>query len=322
MDFLATMDLGMLAAIVIVLFVIASLIFGWMIFYLTRSKTKDAPRHAQAKPSASPTVPPSPPVTRDAGPPEEKKSELPLREQFAALSNVSRRASATPVEVMRLLRDRVTGALIVEVEGEKYRTLREIKDGQIGRRVLQTAADLVRFTEVMKPPERTRIRQPANSYSAEPSPTASPPAPSTLALEVAPALEQETPVPRTPAPPSVEREFLQSLADQMREEQGEREKPSLSPIEFFRRGFAARRKADLQSEMPVVRNFVEEIEDILQRFVRTYPSFIGKEVHVRTGQDGGVEIQVEEEFYNSPDDIPDPEIRGILKAAIQEWEKS
>ena len=74
--------------------------------------------------------------------------------------------------------------------------------------------------------------------------------------------------------------------------------------------------------MPSPRSFVEEIEEILQRFLRTYPSFVDKEVHVGVGQGGGIRIRVENEFYDTPDDVPDPEIRGILKAAIQEWEKS
>jgi hypothetical protein len=212
--------------------------------------------------------------------------------------------------VLRLLRDRVTGALIVEVEEKRYRKLSEIKDGRIGRQVLQTAADLVRFTEVLQPRERPATRQP------------SPPAPPTLALKVAPFLEQEPPVPRTPAPPSVEREFLQSLSQQGQLRREEEVKPSLSPIEFFRRGFAARRAARLQGGTSAPPSFVEEIEGILQRFVRTYPSFIGKEVHVGTGPGGGIRIQVENDFYDTPDDIPDPEIRGIIKAAIQEWEKS
>jgi hypothetical protein len=211
--------------------------------------------------------------------------------------------------VLRLLRDRVTGALIVEVEEQRYRKLSEIKDGRIGRQVLQAAADLVRFTEVLQPRERSATRQPI------------PPAPSKLALKVAPSLEKEPPVPRTPAPPSVEKEFLESLSDQGQLEE-EDTGLSLSPIEFFRRGFASRRAARLEGGTSAPLSFVEEIEGILQRFVRTYPSFVGKEVHVGTGPGGGIRIQVESEFYDTPDDIPDPEIRGIIKAAIQEWEKS
>jgi len=310
MDFLDTMESGLLVLIIGILFVGASVLFGWMIFYVVRSREKSVSR----RPSPPPSPAAQPPPTTAEQPSEEaevKGAEPLQREQFATLSEVGRRASAAPVEVLRLLRDRVTGALIVEVEEQKYRKLSEIKDGRIGRQVLQAAADLVRFTEVLKPRERPASRQPA------------PPAPSTLALKVAPSLEKEPPVPRTPAPPSVEREFLQSLSQQgqLRLEE-EEPKPSLSPIEFFRRGFAARRAARLQGGTPAPRSFVEEIEEILQRFVRTYPSFIGKEVHVGTGPGGGIRIQVENDFYDTPDDIPDPEIRGIIKAAIQEWEKS
>ena len=304
MDFLGTMELGLLALIIGILFVGASALFGWVIFYVARSREKSGPRRPKASPASTPGAPP--PATAK----EETEVALPLREQFATLSEVGRRASAAPVEVLRLMRDRVTGALIVEVEEEKYRKLSEIKDGKVGRRVLQAAADMVRFTEVLQARGQTTAQQPL------------PPAPSTLALKIAPSLEKEPSVPRTPAPPSVEKEFLQSLSRPRRPEEEESPKPSLSPIEFFRRGFAARRAARLQSATPAPRSFVKEIEEILQRFIRTYPSFIGKKVHVSTGPDGGIRIQVENEFYDTPDDIPDPEIRGIIKAAIQEWEKS
>ena len=306
MDFL-DVESGLLILIIGILFVGASVLFGWMIFYVVRSREKSDARRSSPPPSTA-AEPSLPAAERVAEEPGASDAEPPLREQFAALSEVGRRASAAPAEVLRLVRDRVTGALIVEVEEKRYRKLSEIKDGRVGRQVLQAAADLVRFTGVLQPRERSATRGPM------------PPAPSTLALKVAPSLEQEPPVPRTPAPPSVEREFLQSLAQQGRPE--EETKLSLSPLEFFRRGFAARRAARLQSGAPAPRSFVVEIEEILQRFVRTYPSFIGKEVHVGTGPSGGIRIRVETDFYDTPDDIPDPEIRGIIKAAIQEWEKS
>ena len=305
MDFLGTMELGMLALIVAVLVVGASALLGWMIFSMGRSRRKSGRRRPKAGPPSAPGAPPPATAGEVAEGPEETEVAPPLRDQLATLSQVGRRASASPVEVLRLLRDRVTGALIVEVEEEKYRKLSEIKDGRVGRQVLQAAADMVRFTEVLQ------TRQPP------------PLAPLTLALKVAPSLERESPVPRTPAPPAVEKEFLRSLSQQEQtEEEEESPKISLSPIEFFRRGFAARRAARLQSATPAPRSFVKEIEEILQRFIRTYPSFIGKEVHVGTGPGGGIRIRVENEFYDTPDDIPDPEIRGITKAAIQEWEKS
>lgn len=322
MDFLSTVDLGLLVIVVGVLVVIAGFLLGWMILYLVRSqKTGSSPTPQAALPENL-IMPPPATGKRVAKATEEEEAESPLREHFNALSEVGRRASATPVEALRLLRDRTTGALIVEVEAQRYRALKEIPDGRIGRQVLQAAADLVRFTEVLQPRAQEKPPQPPSIPAADAAPSASPPHPSPLALEVAPALEKEPSLPRTPAPPSVEREFLRSLVEQGQPEEDESQKLSLSPIEFFRRGFAARRAARLQSDAPSSRSFVEEIEEILQRFIRTYPSFIGKRVHVGTGPGGGIRIQVENEFYDTPDDIPDPEIRGIIKAAIQEWEKS
>lgn len=322
MDFLGTMDSKLLVLIIGVLFVGASVLSGWMLFYVMRSRKKRTPRRPGASSPSSPTAPPPTTTEKVPAKPGEEEAEPPQQEQLATLSGIGRRASAAPVEVLRLLRDRVTGALIVEVEGEEYRALAEIKDGRAGRQVLQAAADLVRFTEVIQPQDQARTPQLFSPSATEPKPIASPPAPSTLVLKVAPALEQEPPVQRTPAPPSVEREFLQSLIQQGRPKEKEAEKPSLSPIEFFRRSFAARRAARVQDTLPSPRSFVEEIEEILQRFLHTYPSFIGKEVHVGTSPGGGIHIRVGKEFYDTPDDIPDPEIRGIIKAAIQEWERS
>jgi hypothetical protein len=297
MDFLSTMDLSLLALLVGILFLGASVLFGWMLFYFARSREKGTSRRPQAGSSLSPTA--SPPITggKVQRKPEREKAKPSLPEQQSTFSEVDHQASAAS-EVLRLL------------------PLREIKDERIGRQVLQAAANLVHFTGVIQAHDRARTSQPSSLSAAEPTATDSPPALSTVALEEAP------PVPRTPAPPSVEREFLQSLVQQRLPKEEETRKASLSPIEFFRRSFSARRRARVQGDIPSPLSFVEEIEEILQRFLRTYPSFIGKEVHVGTAQSGGIRIQVEDEFYDTPDDIPDPEIRGILKAAIQEWEKS
>jgi hypothetical protein len=322
MEFLGTIDLSLLVVIIGVLFVGASIVFGWMLFYLMRAREKTDSRRRETSPAPKQSATPQAAIKKGVEGPQAEKAKASPGAQSAASSEGDRQASAGPVEVVRLLRDRITGALVVEVEGEKYRRLSEIKDGQVGRRVLQAAADLVRFTEVVQSQSRARTTQLSSPPAADSPPATLAPAPSTLALKVAPTLEKEPPAPRTPAPPSVEREFLESLRQQRQPEQEEIKKPSVSPLEFFRRGFAARRSTGVQSAAPPPRSFVEEIEDILQHFVRTYPSFIGKEVHVGTAPNGGIHIQVENEYYDTPDDIPDPEIRGVIKAAIQEWEKS
>lgn len=318
MEFLGTMDESLLVVIIGALFIGASLLFGWLLFYLMRSREKTPSR--RKTPSASQRDTLSPALAEKAArAPGPEKAQTSLQERLAT----DRQAGATPVEMVRLLRDRITGALVVEVEGQKYRRLSEIKDGRVGRQVLQAAADLVRFTEVIQPPGQIRIPSPPPPPVAEPVVSVPPAAPSTLPRQTPADLEREPPVPRTPAPPAVEREFLESLRQQRQQQQQEEApKPSLSPIEFFRRGFAARRSANAQDAVSPPRSLAEEIEEILQRFIRTYPTLVGKEVHVGTGPGGGIRIQVENEYYNTPDDIPDAEIRGIIKAAIQEWEKS
>jgi hypothetical protein len=322
MDFLSAMDLGWLAVIIGVLVVGASVLLGWTLFYVMRSREKTDSRRRETSPAMRQPGSPLATTPQGIGKPPADKAKASSREQSTTSQPGDRQASDGPVEVVRLLRDRVTGALIVQVEGEKYRRLGEIKNGQVGRQVLRAAADLVRFTEVIQSQGHVRTASQSSHPATEPSAVVLPPAPSTPTLQAAPALETEPPVPRTPAPPAVEREFLQSLMQQGQPKEEENKKLSISPIEFFRRGFAARRSAGMQSLVPSTRSFVEEIEDILQRFIRTYPSFVGKEVHVGTGPGGGIRIQVESEFYDAPDKIPDPEIRGLIKAAIQEWEKS
>jgi len=55
--------------------------------------------------------------------------------------------------------------------------------------------------------------------------------------------------------------------------------------------------------------------------VSTAPTPLGSEVHVRTGSDGGLQIQVGGQYFSSSDEVPDPAIRNLIKAAVREWER-
>lgn len=56
-------------------------------------------------------------------------------------------------EIMRVLRDEQSGEVVVEVEGRVYKSIREISDGRVGHTVLQTIAELLKFTGgLVKPP--------------------------------------------------------------------------------------------------------------------------------------------------------------------------
>jgi hypothetical protein len=57
-------------------------------------------------------------------------------------------AGSHSVEVMRLLRDLSDGSLIVEIDGRRYHSLREISDPQMGRHFMGNAQALARFARL------------------------------------------------------------------------------------------------------------------------------------------------------------------------------
>jgi hypothetical protein len=56
--------------------------------------------------------------------------------------------------------------------------------------------------------------------------------------------------------------------------------------------------------------------------ISTAPTPLGEAVHVGTGPDGGLQIQVGGRYFSSADEVPDPTIRNLIKAAVKEWERS
>ena len=97
-----------------------------------------------------------------------------VQEAQAAPAPPVAEAPARPGEVMRVIRDRETGQLRVEVEGRSYSHIREIADAQVGHRVLWAAADLIRFTGGMA--TNPRAVQNAMSQVTEMPASSSPPA--------------------------------------------------------------------------------------------------------------------------------------------------
>jgi hypothetical protein len=69
-------------------------------------------------------------------------------------------------------------------------------------------------------------------------------------------------------------------------------------------------------------SILDQIEKILQHNLMRYPEFAERRIHVGAGDDGSLLIEVDRQFYQHADDVPDVMIRGAIKAAIQEWERS
>jgi len=69
-------------------------------------------------------------------------------------------------------------------------------------------------------------------------------------------------------------------------------------------------------------SILEQIEKILQHNLMRYPEFADRKIHVGAAPDGSLLIEVDRQFYQHADEVPDLTIRGVIKAAIQEWERA
>lgn len=213
-------------------------------------------------------------------------------------------------EIMRVLRDEDTGAIVVEVEGNRYRRLTEIRDGRIGNQVLEAIADLIKFTGGIIRGQWATASVTSMVPTAEGSPQ-----PQVVEPAGPPWVEAA-------GPPGGDEEeaFLRRLREgdlQFGKTPPKEAQPSLMGY------FARRRKPQAAAEgTGAGGTFIDEIEAILQRMISTASTPLGKEVHVRTGPDGGLQIQVGGRYFSSSDEVPDPVIRALIKAAVKEWERS
>jgi hypothetical protein len=69
-------------------------------------------------------------------------------------------------------------------------------------------------------------------------------------------------------------------------------------------------------------SILDQIEKILQHNLMRYPEFAERKIHVGAADDGSLLIEVDRQFYQHADEVPDLMIRGVIKASILEWERS
>jgi hypothetical protein len=140
-----------------------------------------------ARPPAAPASP-TPPLAADPIPlPAAQEVDLPLaREETphdvtAIAGNgaphpaeahrpVAAHASNEPVEVMRVLRDAQAGSLLVEIGGQRFARINDIKDQARGMRVVEAVLDLQRFVglDVIAPLAAQQAAQPPPRSEPEP----------------------------------------------------------------------------------------------------------------------------------------------------------
>ncbi len=69
-------------------------------------------------------------------------------------------------------------------------------------------------------------------------------------------------------------------------------------------------------------SILDQIDKVLQRNLLREPSLAQRKVHVGAAVDGSLLIEVDWNFYKSANDVPEPDVRELIKRSIQEWERT
>ena len=69
-------------------------------------------------------------------------------------------------------------------------------------------------------------------------------------------------------------------------------------------------------------SILDQIENVLQRKLLKNPALIERHIHIGAEPDGSLLIEVDQDFYKSADEVRDEAVRTVIKAAIQDWERS
>ena len=78
---------------------------------------------------------------------------------------------------------------------------------------------------------------------------------------------------------------------------------------------------DRPPEKPTLRSFVDQIDDVLQLKLREAHISVEGGVHVKEGPGGDLEFIVGYRVYESLDQVPDADVRNLIRAAVQEWDR-
>jgi hypothetical protein len=199
----------------------------------------------------------------------------------APTSSIAARADNGAREVLRVLRDPISEALLVEVAGQRYQQMGDIRLSSVREGLLNTLRDLEAF--------------------AGGAPTTPPP-----------VMVVHTPTPEpTPVRPSITNVGA-AKAGQVGTA------PLLAPsMNPFKQMLVLRDLA--KTQLPPMKTIAEQIDEILQEKLVASPH-AQRGVKVHTGPKGNALFRADGEDYDAVDSVPDEGIRALIRAAVAEWE--
>jgi hypothetical protein len=289
--------------------------------HLTSPSNRSAPPANVSANSMAPSHTETHPMTM---PDHAEEAKIDLTARLSGQAPAAPSNSAEPQELLRLLRHPKSGQLLVEVGGQRYEKLADITDKQVGQYILSLVAHLLAFTNGMiatgaglksvYTPKMGQTPEPMarpTPVSQLPDPLAYPPQPDSAPPQSKP--EQKEPEPIIPKPsPEAEAAFQAALRATVTKSE-----PPPKPRGFFGRS----NKPEEEPLLPQL-NLAEEIHKIVQARLLVSPLASTTELEISSDQAGGIRIKVNDAYYASPDDIPDPEIKELIKVSIKQWERS
>ncbi len=195
------------------------------------------------------------------------------------------------VEVMRIVRVPPMGKMVVISESNRYQHISQVPDDTLRQRIMAAIGELVTF---------------ADGYST------------LLDAGLAPPLSAEIASEATSEDEKLEQQqlaFVESLKlerDVMYVEDAE-VSGSVHPVGL--------EETDLIGDTGPL-SIAGLINPILQKHVNAEPELEGRSIRLATEANGGLYIVVDGQVYQRPEDIPDIEVRKVLRAALKEWDST
>jgi hypothetical protein len=229
----------------------------------------------------------------------------------------------------RLMRDTQTQDLVVEMDGKTYKTVSELSPTQ-QRRLSFTASVLAKWLSGTTPTIAQAL--PDQSLPAV-APNDAQPAVSAGASE--PAVQ---PFPSAEPLPAAEVEPLRldqqsDISDWIPAETFPTQ-PTHSPVPPFAKEATSEVKPvstklpdvvggilnPTPTPVPAFTSIAIQIDDILQARISGTP-FEKRGVSVSDGPDHGVRVTLDGQKYTGVKDVPDEEVRNLIRSCVLEWEK-
>ncbi|MFZ2097264.1 MAG: hypothetical protein WAV05_11575 [Anaerolineales bacterium] len=197
-------------------------------------------------------------------------------------------------EVARLMRDTQTQDLVVGMNGKTFRAASELNSGQ-SRRLNFASNVLVKWLVESTPPTLP-VEEPSDAPTSEPD---------TQDSEWIPAESAPIEDHHGYTPP-----FTADLMDEV--------KPVSTKVTDVVGGILNPTPAP---PTPQFKSIAMQINDILQDMM-VGTQFAKRGITVNDAPDKGVMVTVDGEKYPGVKDVPDEEVRNLIRSAVVEWEKA